>query len=113
MMSLPGRAASVNTVAVGLATRGDRKVATTQLRKCLHVRGAMPLPRFVGSLRQPEHHWKNHMGVTCIVTGGGGGITSEATPNPNNTVDWYGEAQHLALLCESCLVSGYDRSSGK
>ena len=45
-------------------------------------------------LWQPEHHWKNHMGVTCIVTGGGGGITSEATPNPNNTVDWYGEAQY-------------------
>mmetsp|Transcript_78290 Transcript_78290/g.123212 ORF Transcript_78290/g.123212 Transcript_78290/m.123212 type:complete len:550 (+) Transcript_78290:87-1736(+) len=45
-------------------------------------------------LWRADAYHKNHMGVTCIVTGGGGGITSEATPNPNNTVDWYGEGQY-------------------
>jgi len=38
---------------------------------------------------------KNNMGgLSCIVTGGGGGISSEATPDPKHKKDWYGEAQY-------------------
>lgn len=46
--------------------------------------------------------------LTCFVTGGGGGITSEATPNSNITTEWYGEGQYgfydLTISKEKILI---------
>ena len=47
----------------------------------------------------PDDYAKNHMGITCIVTGGGGGITSEATPDPDHT-----EADHSGFGIDMVLA---------
>ena len=47
----------------------------------------------------PDDYAKNHMGITCIVTGGGGGITSEATPDPDHT-----EADHSGFGIDMVLT---------
>lgn len=56
-------------------------------------------------------------GLTCFVTGGGGGISSEATPNIHNKRDWYGEAQYgfydlliskTSILITSINWNGYE-----
>jgi hypothetical protein len=41
-----------------------------------------------------ENDGRNLMGAACIVTGGGGGISSEASPDLGRRADWYGEAEY-------------------
>jgi len=63
----------------------------------------------------PTDYTRNLMGgLTCMVTGGGGGITSEATPDPMNKVDWYGENQYgfydLAITKHSIRIESVDHT---
>merc|ERR1712066_337189 len=57
---------------------------------------------------QELHDGSGPGGMTRIVTGGGGGITSEATPNPDDKSNWYGEGQYgfydLTVSKEKILI---------
>ncbi|CAE8632055.1 unnamed protein product [Polarella glacialis] len=57
---------------------------------------------------RPGDDLRDFGGLTCFVTGGGGGITSEATPNPDDRRDWYGEAQYgfydLTITKDTILI---------
>jgi len=87
------------------ASKADWQIVVTHF-PCGHEQSfyagmrALGMDLLVTGHRHDQELWfandyaKNHMRVTCIVTGGGGGITSEATPNPLDTVDWYGEAEY-------------------
>jgi len=92
------------------------------------LRTAHGLDLMVTGHRHDQELWlphspQNHMGgLACIVTGGGGGISSEVSPDPKFQREWYGEGEYgfyditidrSSMLIESINYDGRVLTSAK
>lgn len=88
----------------------------TQKNFWMDMHNRLGLDLLVTGHRHDQELWEPGWlgGLTCFITGGGGGISSEGTPNPYWKRDWYGEAQYgfydLLVSFQNIVITSVDWS---